>query len=169
MHPCVCTLTGYMPVQSFASSLLNFTCLPLGDISIGLVSANNGCDECVLTHEKKKSPIRSLIHAMQFTRMDSAILFCQMLSRRLAHSRERMHSCCLIRTRPSGTTRMMCDPQVYLFGSVGALVGPAVIDRVGARRAMIATSLAFPIFAASLAYIVTPLVLTASILLGLCG
>lgn len=28
---------GYNPVQSFASSLLNYSCLPLGDISIGLV------------------------------------------------------------------------------------------------------------------------------------
>jgi len=30
---------GYMPVQSFASSLLNFRCIPMGDISIGVVSA----------------------------------------------------------------------------------------------------------------------------------
>ena len=28
---------GYMPVQSFASSLLNFSCIPMGDISIGVV------------------------------------------------------------------------------------------------------------------------------------
>lgn len=29
---------GYNPVQSFASSLLNFECIPMGDISIGVVS-----------------------------------------------------------------------------------------------------------------------------------
>ena len=29
---------GFIPVQSFASSLLNFTCIPMGTISIGLVS-----------------------------------------------------------------------------------------------------------------------------------
>jgi hypothetical protein len=29
---------GFIPVQSFASSLLNFSCIPMGDISIGLVS-----------------------------------------------------------------------------------------------------------------------------------
>jgi hypothetical protein len=28
---------GFIPVQSFASSLLNFSCIPMGDISIGLV------------------------------------------------------------------------------------------------------------------------------------
>lgn len=28
---------GYNPVQNFASSLLNFECLPVGDISIGIV------------------------------------------------------------------------------------------------------------------------------------
>lgn len=28
---------GFYPAQSFASSLLNFTCVPLGDISIGVV------------------------------------------------------------------------------------------------------------------------------------
>ena len=58
---------------------------------------------------------------------------------------------------------------MYLTGSVGALCGPAVIERVGNAKTMLFTSLAFPIFAASVSYVVLPVVLVTSLLLGFCG
>jgi MFS family permease len=88
------TYGGFNPIQSFASSLLNFQCVPIGDISIGLI---------------------------------------------------------------------------YAAGALTSLFAPTIVGRYGPRACMLYSSIGFVLFAASVAYIVLPVVIVASIALGICG
>ena len=59
--------------------------------------------------------------------------------------------------------RCTCCAQLYLTAAVAALMAPAVVERMGPGRAMIISSLGFPLYVASVTYIALPAVFATSI------